>query len=190
MPNLDDDFESLWHDLKGGGPKPLITISAKPRDYTFGLEEAAAKAEFDLRRELNHLGQINLTNELLSRLVTHGVQYFMRHWYESYRNQDVAGLVEFIMDGLNLPPEELKGMMTALPQTLIERVVHGVSGAGSGIHALFALEWHRRAGNLPSDYEIYRDEDRTKVRLIRDGQAITLTLDEVFKIQEDKPESV
>ena len=184
MPFREDDFESFWQELQGRTAKALITISTKPRDYTFGLEEAAAKAEFDLRQDVSKEG---LTKEDIPHIVSRGVQYFMRHWYDAYRNQDVAGLVEFILAGLDLPTEELHGMMKALPRSLIDRVVRNVSGAGTGIHALFALEWHWREGNLPNDYEIYRDDEGLKVRLVKDGESLTISLDEVFQLDE-KPE--
>jgi len=182
--NQDEDFDRLWDELQGEKRNPVIVFGGKPRDYMYGLEEAAAKAEFDMRVYLASLGpNPSVTNDVLTRLVTRGIHAYMRHWYDAYRTQDVAGLVEFIIDGLQLPPSELKGMMRAFPRSLIERVVKGVTLAGTGTHALFALEWHYREGNLPMDYEIYREADeKTRVRVMRNGEAITITLDEVFNL--------
>ena len=181
----DVDLESFWERLRGKQDASLTITGTKPKDYTFALEEAALKAEFDLHQDIAALGQSPaLTGDLLARLVAKGIQHFIRHWYAAYRNQDVAGLVEFIMDGLNLPPDELKGLMRAMPRSLIDRVVSSVSGTGSGIHALFALEWHYREQNLPEDYTLYRDDERLKVRVVRNGQAITISLEEMFDVGE------
>jgi hypothetical protein len=184
----DTDLETFWEDLRGKQPADLVISGHKPKDYTFALEEAALKAEFDLKNDIAVLGpNPPLTGDLLARLVSKGIQHFIKHWYAAYRNQDVAGLVEFIMDGLNLPADELKGLMRAMPRALIERVVSGVSGTGSGIHALFALEWHFRERNLPEDYTLYRDDECLKVRVVRDGQAITITLEEKFDLGRAEP---
>jgi hypothetical protein len=185
--NMDDDFDSFWNELQGSSGKPLIVFEGKPRDYTYGLEDAAAKATFDMRTYMASLGPHPVvTSEMLTQLVTRGIHGYMRHWYDAYRNQDVAGLVEFIIDGLNLPAADLKGMMRAFPMSLIDRVVRGVTLAGTGIHALFALEWHYRSGNLPSDYEIYREaDDKTRVKIMRNGEAVIITLDDVFRIPEE-----
>lgn len=178
----ESDLETFWQDLRGKQQPSLVISGDKPKDYTFALEEAALKAEFDLHAEIAAMGSTALTSDLLAKLVTKGIKHFIRHWYAAYRNQDVAGLVEFMMDGLNLPTDELKGLMRALPRSLIDRVVSGVDGTGSGIHALFALEWHFREHNLREDYTLYRDDECLKVRVIRDGQAITITLAEKFDL--------
>jgi hypothetical protein len=182
----ESDLETFWQDLRGKQQPSLVISGDKPKDYTFALEEAALKAEFDLQAEIAAMGANPvLTSDLLAKLVTKGIKHFIRHWYAAYRNQDVAGLVEFMMDGLNLPTDELKGLMRAMPRSLIDRVVSGVDGTGSGIHALFALEWHFRERNLREDYELYRDDECLKVRVIRDGQAITITLAEKFDLDRE-----
>ena len=176
----EDDFEQFWTDLQGDKAPSILEIASKPKDYTYGLEEASVKAEFELKQEIAKLDLASITTEVVSRMVSRGIRTFVRHWLGMYRNQDIAGLVEFIIDNLNLPPHELKGLMTALPRSLVERVTKNVYGSSRGIHALFALEWHYREGNLPSGYSLVEVEGRTVVRVRKDGNDITFTLDEDF----------
>ncbi len=98
-----------------------------------------------------HQGQ-DLTADLLSKLMAKAVSIFMEKWYEGLRGQNLSGLIELVLQGQQLPPDELKGFVQALPSSLLKRIVESAIGAtgvyGNGLHALMAIELHLRSQNI------------------------------------------
>jgi len=183
----DQDLESYWKELRNQ-PERKIRLAGKATDFREGLEAARLKASYDIATKFAARAGQPVTVELLGEIIAHGIETFMTHWYEDLRKREPATLVEVVLEGQNLRPEELKAFVRALPNTLIERIleVGAMGSTGSGIHALLAVEAHFRA-NKGRDYELRRDMLDNKLivtaypaRLA--GEALTFKLDETFDL--------
>lgn len=117
MPEDSDlDLESCWRDVRG----LLIEVnSGKASDLEGTLSLIAEKVIFDLQAKFRSYEGL-IAHELLVEVVTLGVKDFMRHWRQTLRNQDPAGLIEIVLEGQHLSPSDIQGFVRALPRTLLE----------------------------------------------------------------------
>lgn len=183
------DFESFWDDLKAkkkapAGPETIQVISGRAADLDDMLEVACAKTAQDLMQKYQqHRGQ-NLTVETLADIVTTGVRTFMERWHESLRGQNLAGLIEFVLEGQSLTPAEMTGFVQALPRSLLERITRSAVGSASGIHSLMAVEYGRRLGNV-QHYTLRPDQGHVLVEfLTSEDQKVSFRLDEDIELTE------
>ena len=168
----DLELESFWADLTGS----TIRLASDKFCMDDLLEEARLKASFDLS---SMYMDKELDKKDIPEIVSRGIRLFISHWYEKLRSQDLAGLVEFMMEGLQIPPLELSQFMRTMPKSLVNRVVDSITGSASGMHALYVLEWHRRSGSL-EDYRLSNDSGRIRVSFQNPKGPVSFMLDERF----------
>jgi len=200
----DDSLESFWKDLVPIRSEPppapaeglIKVVGGKATDLDASLELACAKATHELAQRFEvHRGQ-PMTTELLAQIISVGVKTFMEKWREGLKGQDLAGLIEIVLEGQSLPLEELRGFVRALPTALLERVARSALGAASGTHGLMAIEHARRAGSL-RDYTLGQDSGRLYAEFTHshtqegeEGNTVRFYLDDEFQIPETPEEQV
>jgi hypothetical protein len=191
----EEDLESYWGELKQA-TKTITLASGKASNVREGLELAALKTSADLAQKFKAVAGQVLTVELLTELVSTGIETFLKHWHNDLRSRDAASLVEIVLEGQTMPVEELKAFVRALPMGLIERVVKdgGLGDAASGIHALLAVEWHHR-NHRGRDYELQRDHLTGKLVVTAyparlHGEPLVFQLDERISLRDDRPSGV
>lgn len=173
----DDDLKNCWDDL---GANDLIVPPAAPWNMETALEEAATRAAAELSNEVAVLGpNPPLTHALLQRLILSGARLFVQHWLGSLQQQDLGGLLGFMVDGLKLPAEELAEFVRALPASVLRKFVSSHVGSAKGTHALLALEWHRRQDGL--QYTVFDKDGMVQVRVTSEKGETTFGLDETFE---------
>lgn len=181
-----DDFADYWADLR-----PEIRV--RPTQKATVESDLEAVSASTLKKLTEHLVPLQghpLTTELLAQTVVTGLRMFMSEWYENQRKHDLGVLLEIILDGQkDLPIEEIRGFIQALPRRLIDRILKELRGQATGLHALLSLEVRRRDGLL-RDYTLSYDADKRVVVTFvpMDNQnpnrdAITFTLREIFSVQ-------
>ena len=186
-----DSLESFWKDLRPVGPRPtvegLITVnSGKVTDLDASLELAREKTNHDLAQQFQHYSGQRLTTEMLAELVAAGVKTFMTSWREGLKNHDLAGLIELVLAGQDLPLDDLRGFVRALPVSLLERVARSAVGGASGVHGLMAIEHARRSGRL-REYTLGQDSGRLFAEFGHEGHEVRFFLDDEFELPEDEP---
>lgn len=177
----DDEWEDLEKDWETLRPKSSVQLPARPSDLEGQLEEAALKAEFEFKGMAQRYTGETLTTDLLCTLMVTAVKIFMTKWHEGLRGQNLAGLIEFVLEGQDLSPTEMKGFLKALPTSFLDRVLSSAVGSwtSNGVHALVALEHHVRSRNL-KDYTLGKDFDRTYAEFDSPEGKIRVFLDELF----------
>jgi hypothetical protein len=176
------DIRDCWETLRGP-PSPIEIITTRANDLKSQVSMAAAQASFKLARYTNEkYNQQTVTGEVLADIATKGVELFMEQWLEILRSRDLAGLIEVVLEGQQLSPDEMKGFLRALPQSLLNRVVDSAFGTVTGVHALIAFEIHRRRLGI-SDYTLSKEGERTGVRFFdpQSRKEIEFFLDEAFQ---------
>jgi hypothetical protein len=187
------DFESFWADLRPKKRLPtkdeIRIVSGKAADLGDMLEETCVKVASELTRKYQkHHGE-SLTVEILTDIVSTGVRTFMERWHESLRRQNLTGLIEFVLEGQSLTPQEMTGFVRALPMSLLERICNSVVASASGIHGLMAVEHARRRGIIRSYVLQPKDWGKIEVEFInRDGQKVSFYLDEGFDLPKPEPD--
>jgi len=177
----DDDLESYWKDIRR--QPVVVTASDRPGDLQGQLLLASEKAGFDLAHKFKDFNGQPITPELMAKIVAEGIRSFMDKWYEGLRKQNLSGLVEIVLEGQgnHLTPEEMQAFVQALPVTLIDKIVDSAMGSATGIHALIALEKHRRLGRAA--YRIQKVGAAVQVSFTSpEGQEVTFGLYEAFDL--------
>ncbi len=186
------ELQECWKELRPQSPITLVTTRAS--DLQSQLAIVAAKTTFELTKYANdkHTNR-PFTGELLADVAAKGVEIFMRKWFEHLRSQDLAGLIEVVLEGQHLSPNEMKGFLTALPEGLLERIQKASIGTVTGVHALIAFELHRRKRSI-TDYTLTKEGQRTRVEFRDPGRGVPISfyLDEAFEglPKEDEPRKV
>lgn len=181
----DDDLEAYWGEIRPESPIKVIRLD-KPSRIEDAMAYASETAAHDLATECQHFLDQPMTPEILGTIVAKGIRLFMERWVKTLRGQDLAGLIEIVLEGQDLSPHEMKNFVQSLPTRLIQRMAEASigSGSGTGIHGLIGVEAARREGRVP-DYSIGRDpgsDNRVYVRFQREGRDIEFFLDEYFKV--------
>ncbi len=185
MPPDEIDLEEDWADLRPASP---ITLARN--DLSSMMEVAAVKTEQDIKQWLkqragkeSHPAPLD---KLLGEIVVQAVAKFWEHLTTGAKAIDTVGLIEIILSTQNLPAQELKVFVRALPRTLLDRLIQSQLGAqAGGIHALLALEVMVRDGHendyklttLPSGGVEVAIQPRAK-----QGQQLTFRLSETFSL--------
>lgn len=178
---MSNDLEECWALVRAHSP--IRRVSNKPSNIEGQLELACEKAIHDLTQEFqDRKGQL-VSLELLSDMVAHGIRAFMKHWLDGLRNQNLAGLIEIVLEGQkDMSPDEMMGFMRGIPTTLLEKIATSGLGTASGIHALIGVESARRRGEVRR-YKIARDGFRVYVKFENvAGDEIQFYLDEPFEV--------
>jgi len=131
--------------------KSAIRItSTRSSDLESMLDLACEKTIFDLKQVFRKHA---LPPEAIQEIVTEMVRRFTGHWKEALEGQNLAGLIEIVLEGQNLSPKDLKEFLATLPNIFIERICDSaIGGHASGIHAVIAIEKARRLRKVT--YEI------------------------------------
>jgi hypothetical protein len=154
-----NELQEYWKELRP--PSPIILVSNRPSDLKSQLAIVAAMTTAELQKVHRDPG-VYATNGDVTSLVSKGIEVFMQKWFEHLKSQDLAGLIEVVLEGQQLSPEEMKGFLMALPGSLLERITKASIGTVTGVHALVAFELHRRKRNI-TDYTLSKEGERTKV---------------------------
>jgi hypothetical protein len=179
----DEDLEEYWAILRP--PSEITPVSDRASDLQSQLLLASGKTGFDLASRYKEFAGQELTPDLMAKMLAEGIQVFMDHWYDSLRKQNISGLLEIILEGQsnNLTPTEMTEFIRALPSSLLDKVVKSALGSATGIHALLALERHRRSGTVT--YSIESVLGSTQVRFTGPGgQEVSFGLYEAFNLEE------
>jgi hypothetical protein len=182
----DDDLETYWKDIRRH--PVVVTASDRPGDLRGQLLLASEKAGFDLAHKFKEYNGQPVTPELMAMIVAEGIRSFMDKWYDGLRKQNLSGLVEIVLEGQgnHLSPEEMQEFVRALPSSLIMKVVESAMGSATGIHALMALEKHRRVGL--ANYSIAKVGGSVQVRFTGpEGQEVSFGLYEAFDLDATPP---
>lgn len=178
-----DDIENDWELLKK--KSPITIVSDKPSDLQSQLELAGAKTVFELKTFAKKFENQTFTAGVLAELMTKTVALFMEKWQEGLRGQNLSGLIEIVLEGQNLSPDEMRGFLGALPDSLLQRILDsGIqSKSGTGIHGLIAMERHMRARSI-RNYAIAKEFGRVYVEFDdpKHGAKVKFFLDEVFDL--------
>jgi hypothetical protein len=167
----------------------VVTASDRPGDLRGQLLLASEKAGFDLAHKFKEFNGQPVTPELMAKIVAEGIRSFMDKWYDGLRKQNISGLVEIVLEGQgnHLSPEEMQGFIRALPDSFIEKVVTSAMGSATGVHALMALEKHRRTSGR-TDYSIAKVGGSVQVRFTGpEGQEVSFGLYEAFDLDAPPP---
>ncbi len=180
------DLQEHWKELR---PKSSITlVTNRASDLLSQLTIVSAKTTFDLKKYADGKWTNRpFTGELLADVTAKGIEIFMQKWYEHLRSQDLAGLIEVVLEGQQLSPGEMKGFLQALPQSLLERIAKASVGTVTGVHALIAFEIHRRRRGI-TDYILLKEGERTKVIFTDPVRQVTVDffLDQAFEVEGEK----
>jgi hypothetical protein len=174
---MDDDLRACWRDL--GITTPVI--ETEEHDMEGSLDEAARMAAADLTEELTRHPPEAITPDYLTSLILRGAKLFVKHWLGTLQQQDLGGLIAFMIDGLKLEPKELIAFMHALPDSVLDKFIRSHVGSATGTHALLALEWHRRHDQSPPSYDVVEIDGRPMVRVDTQQGVATFGLNEKFE---------
>jgi hypothetical protein len=175
------DLEDYWEEIRVRSPIRVITT--KGSDLDSQLMIACEKALFDIKAKFQERAGEKITHELLSEMVTEGIRALMTNWREGLRGQNLAGLIEIVLEGQDLPPAEMLAFVQALPGTLLQRICESAVGTATGIHGLIAVEWHRRQG-LVSHMNVEPEGSRVKVAFTDPAGRIShFFLDDPFDLE-------
>ncbi len=185
-PAMDEDLEleDFWKDIRR--QPTLVVVSDHPADVKSQLLIASEKTAFALAQKFADDNGRPLTPELLSRIISEGVKVFMEKWFEGLRDQDLSGLIEIVLEGQQskLTPAEMQGFVRALPDSMITKILATAIGSGTGIHALMALERHRRVNG--QEYTIEAISGQVMVRFTQPERGeVQFGLYESFNLDED-----
>jgi hypothetical protein len=183
------DLEEYWQDVR---PMPFISGSESASKLKESLDVAYEKANERMGTLLKESKYRNaaLTGELFAEIISKGVAFFMEEWHEGLRNQNLAGLIEIVLEGQDLTPSEMEEFVRALPGSLLERICKSATGTASGIHGLMAMEFARRNNHI-RDYSVLQDGGRAYVKFTDLGdREVRFYLDESFELGEEEPSAV
>lgn len=180
---MDFDLEKFWRRLRPPPTPeeaPPENVGGKRWDLRGAIMRAARRADAELAESFKAEDR-----RLVSKVATAAVQLFLEAWYDELRQGDTVSLIGVVMEGRDLTVEELKGFVTALPASLLQRITEFPSPRASGLQALLAIEHERRKGNAP-DYLLSRDPLDGKLVVtfypaMAGGRAVTFKLDETFE---------
>lgn len=182
---MKDELESCWDEIVAG-PR-IVTASSKACDTEGLLRLTAAETSeaFVRQYQEQHPGVDAIPLGSVAELLHEGLQQFTSRFYEHLRSQDMAGLLEFMLDGqVGLTPEEITGFLQALPMSLLVRIAETPVGVANGTHALVSFEVHRRSNLV--QYQLVKDLDgRVQVTVTRPDNAhppLTFQLAETIRL--------
>lgn len=149
------DFEEDWTDVAKANWPPIRLTKAST--LLGSLETACQEAAIDFRVSFQEFAGQTVSTDLLGKMIAKAVPLFMARWVESLKGYNLAGLIEVILDGQDLEPDEMKGFIRAIPRSVISRICDSEVGTWTGVHALMGVENAWRRGQLQEDYILARD---------------------------------
>lgn len=155
-----NDLESCWDEIRQRSPIRLVKSGATR--ISDGLEVACQKTAFDLTARFRSEVGSTLTTEQLGKIIAESARLFLVHWRDHLASQDLAGLIEIVLEDAQISAHELTTFMQALPSSLLERCATSTLGSTRGVHALSAIELARRNVGLPQ-YTVTEDGGRKKI---------------------------
>lgn len=183
----DNDYEDAWKAIERHPPKSFIREEWL-RDQFASISGETSKELVAFIRDFSTktTGKpdgLPLTSEALSKIVATCVAMFMGKLYQRLKGEELAGLIEIVLEGQNLPPDELKGFVRALPESLLKKIVESVVGTANGVHALMAIELTHRNGNLSEDYTMHqRSDGRIYISVPqKNNEIVNIYLDDKFE---------
>jgi hypothetical protein len=181
--DLSQDLEECWAAVRR--KSPIRLVSDKASNIEDALTLACEKTSFLLAQKFKSWVGQPITTERMVQMISHAVQIFMEQWHEGLRNQNLAGLIEIVLEGQDLPPDELQGFIRALPKSLLERIARSALGSATGVHGLLAIEHAFRKTGVPV-YTIARDPGSANRICVSftdtDDQQVKFFLDETFDL--------
>ena len=182
------DLERFWNRLR---PRSTPTDEPRPRGWNLldALRRAAIKADAELRERFK---ASNIDPKVVSEVSTAAIHAFLDAWYDELRQGDTVSLIGVVLDGRDLPVEELNTFVRALPATLLQRICDDPTPRASGLQALLAIENDRRTRKR-AEYTLSRDplDDKLLVTFRPPetfGEPIFIKLDEGFNVNlEESP---
>lgn len=176
----DDEIplEEFWNEIR---KFPIEIQSPKLQEQ---LEIICKETATELAEKCQEFIRKPLDAETLAFITAQGIGIFFEKWHEGIKSQNLAGLIEIVLEGQDLTPEDLQGFIRALPLSLLEQVTQSVIGSASGTHALLAFEWHYRKGTIRG-FEIFRNtEGKVAVKVITPKeQEIVFPIEEKFDFE-------
>jgi len=144
----EEPLEEAWADLGVLSPI-LLSTGVRASNVKGTMTLAAEKAAFRLRETFGSKYKDQpLTSDVLTDIVAMGVRSFMEIWYGELRGNNLAGLIEIVLEGQQLTPSEIQSFIHALSDDLILKITRSEVHSANGYHALMAIEHHRRAGRI------------------------------------------
>lgn len=182
----DDDLEDCWADLRRGRRKEAPAIEVV---QTQGLEAATQLARELTIHDVTQFVEKTyadkpLTPNTVREIVSKGINLFVSRWRDIVRRQNLAALMEIVLEKQGLTPDEMREFVTALPLSILTKVAQSTNEGATGIHALLALEFVRR--NHGPDYRIFSVGLRTRVTFPNSSGSgeVGFFLDEPFKLDD------
>ena len=174
----DNELETCWQDLR---PTPVESVSG-PTKLQQSLKIAHERSTKRLFELVNEKRNAVLTNEFLASLIGHAITIFMEEWHNGIREENLAGLIELILEGQELTASEMNEFVRALPYDLLGKICESAVKSATGIHGLMAIEYARRNRTI-TGYTVVQDGKRTYVEVKeRTGEQFQFYLDEKFEL--------
>lgn len=176
------ELEDDWEELKAA-KSPILIVTAKPDDLKSQMELAYQKTAYDLAQYAKRYDNTGTPlTEVLVDITAKAVRTFMGHWYKALRGQNLAGLLELVLEGQDLTPTEMKEFLQALPTSLLQKVVSSAIGSATGTHALVAVEYMMRQRSV-RNYRLLKEGSAVVVTFVDPVtlNEVRFTLDETFK---------
>lgn len=176
------DLEACWQDVR---PLPFegAANSSKFQDSLKRAYERSSNRISEYINKEHHHAQ--LTGEVFAAIIGQAITIFMEEWHNGLREENLAGLVELILEGQELTASEMGEFVRALPYSLLERICKSAVKSATGIHGLMAIEYARRNRSIAS-YDVVQDGTRAYVEFTEaTGRRIKFYLDEKFELPDD-----
>lgn len=180
------ELQESWAELRP--PSKIIAVTGRASDMKSHLELACAKTLPVLEKYTNDKYNAKpVTSAMLADIMAQGISIFMEKWHDELRSQNIAGLIEIILEAQDLSPTDMKGFIQALPLNLLDRILDSAIGLVPGVHGLIAIERALRARNI-RDYTLGKEGARTYVSFFEPNRQVPVKfyLDEWF---EGKPKT-
>jgi hypothetical protein len=173
------DLESCWQDIRHN-PFDKVPDPTKFQDSLKKAYERSSERIAEYINKNHHHAQ--LTGEVFATIIGQAISIFMEEWHNGLREENLAGLVELILEGQELTASEMNDFVRALPYSLLERICKSAVKSATGIHGLMAIEYARRNRTIPH-YGIIQDGSRAYVEFTEaNGRQVKFYLDEKFEV--------
>lgn len=177
----EDDFEEAWATIRVRGVDVVIPQAEGPESV---IDRAISRAK---EKYLSSPMMTSRTpyDEVFKHALPELLSTFAKTLFEEQRRQDSSVLIHLFLEASDVPVEEVKGFVRALPRELIDKILARIStGPQTGLQALLSLEQLWRDRSLRKDYELQKMEDgEVRITCFPDqlhGRPLNFVLRELF----------